>query len=156
MVNCTGIGARSLVPDESLVPVRGQVVVVENPGIGEFYLDHGDGGTRTTCTLFPHGDVAMLGGTAHEGAADLGAAARGRGADPAGLRRGLPVAARRAGGRRTGGPAPGPAGGAARGRGTAGRAGAVAQLRARRRGRDAVLGLRPRADDAVLAGVTSA
>ena len=44
VVNCTGIGARSLVPDESLVPVRGQVVVVENPGIGEFYLDHGDGG----------------------------------------------------------------------------------------------------------------
>jgi D-amino-acid oxidase len=70
VVNCTGIGARSLVPDADLVPVRGQVVVVENPGIGEFYLDHGDGGTEYVY-LFPHDDVAVLGGTAHEGADDL-------------------------------------------------------------------------------------
>ena len=70
VVNCTGIGARSLVPDEALVPVRGQVVVVENPGIGEFYLDHGDGGPEYVY-LFPHGDVAVLGGNAHEGADDL-------------------------------------------------------------------------------------
>lgn len=70
VVNCSGIGARSLVPDESLVPVRGQVVVVENPGIGEFYLDHGDGGAEYVY-LFPHGDVAVLGGTAHDGADDL-------------------------------------------------------------------------------------
>jgi D-amino-acid oxidase len=70
VVNCTGIGARSLVPDEALVPVRGQVVIVENPGIGEFYLDHGDGGDDYVY-LFPHGDVAVLGGTAHEGADDL-------------------------------------------------------------------------------------
>jgi D-amino-acid oxidase len=70
VVNCTGIGARSLVPDGSLVPVRGQVIVVENPGIGEFYLDHGDGGPDYVY-LFPHGDVAVLGGTAHEGADDL-------------------------------------------------------------------------------------
>ena len=69
VVNCTGIGARSLVPDPALVPVRGQVVVVENPGITEFYLDHGDGGTDYVY-LFPHGDVAVLGGTAHEGASD--------------------------------------------------------------------------------------
>jgi D-amino-acid oxidase len=70
VVNCTGIGARSLVPDEALVPVRGQVVIVENPGIREFYLDHGDGGPEYVY-LFPHRDVAVLGGTAHEGAADL-------------------------------------------------------------------------------------
>jgi D-amino-acid oxidase len=70
VVNCTGIGARSLVPDEALVPVRGQVVIVENPGIREFYLDHGDGGPEYVY-LFPHRDVVVLGGTAHEGAADL-------------------------------------------------------------------------------------
>lgn len=70
VVNCTGIGARSLVPDAAVIPVRGQVVVVENPGIGEFYLDHGDGGPEYVY-LFPHGDVAVLGGTAHEGADDL-------------------------------------------------------------------------------------
>jgi len=70
VVNCTGIGARSLVPDEQLVPVRGQVVVLENPGITEFYLDHGTGG-EDYVYLFPHGDTVVLGGTAHEGAADL-------------------------------------------------------------------------------------
>ena len=70
VVNCTGIGARDLVPDESVVPVRGQVVVVENPGITDFYLDHGDNGTDYRY-LFPHGDVAVLGGTAHEGASDM-------------------------------------------------------------------------------------
>jgi D-amino-acid oxidase len=70
VVNCTGIGARTLVPDESLVPVRGQVVVVENPGITEFYLDHGNNGTDYVY-LFPHGDVVILGGTAYEGASDL-------------------------------------------------------------------------------------
>jgi D-amino-acid oxidase len=70
VVNCTGIGARSLVPDPSVVPVRGQVVVVENPGIGEFYLDHRDHGADYVY-LFPHGDVVVLGGTAYEGASDL-------------------------------------------------------------------------------------
>jgi len=70
VVNCTGIGARDLVPDESVVPVRGQVVVVENPGITEFYLDHGDDGADYTY-LFPHGEVAVLGGIAYEGASDM-------------------------------------------------------------------------------------
>ncbi|MDX6420688.1 MAG: D-amino-acid oxidase, partial [Trebonia sp.] len=70
VVNCTGIGARTLVPDESLIPVRGQIVVVENPGITEFYLDHGNDGADYVY-LFPHGDVVILGGTAYEGASDL-------------------------------------------------------------------------------------
>jgi D-amino-acid oxidase len=70
VVNCTGIGARALVPDETVVPVRGQVVIAENPGITEFYLDHGDNGADYVY-LFPHGDVVVLGGTAHEGASDL-------------------------------------------------------------------------------------
>jgi D-amino-acid oxidase len=70
VVNCTGIGARSLVPDDSLVPVRGQVVVVENPGISEFYIDHGADDTPEYVYAFPHGDVVILGGTAEEGASD--------------------------------------------------------------------------------------
>ena len=70
VVNCTGTGARDLVPDESVVPVRGQVVVVENPGITEFYLDHGDNGADYVY-VFPHGDVAVLGGIAYEGDSDL-------------------------------------------------------------------------------------
>jgi len=70
VVNCTGIGARALVPDESVLPVRGQIVVVENPGIDEFYLDHGADDTPNYIYVFPHGDVAILGGTAEEGASD--------------------------------------------------------------------------------------
>jgi D-amino-acid oxidase len=70
VVNCTGIGARTLVPDEAVVPVRGQVVVVENPGISEFYIDHGRHGTDYVYA-FPHGDVVVLGGTAEAGAVDL-------------------------------------------------------------------------------------
>jgi D-amino-acid oxidase len=70
VVNCAGIGARSLVPDESLVPVRGQVVVAENPGICEFYIDHGAPGGTDYVYAFPHGEVVILGGTAEEGAFD--------------------------------------------------------------------------------------
>jgi len=70
VVNCTGIGARALVPDESLVPVRGQIVVAENPGISEFYIDHGRAGSSDYVYAFPHGEVVILGGTAEEGASD--------------------------------------------------------------------------------------
>jgi D-amino-acid oxidase len=66
VVNCTGIGARDLVPDPDVVPVRGQVVIVENPGIDEFYIDHTLHGDDYVY-VFPHGDVVLLGGTAQEG-----------------------------------------------------------------------------------------
>ena len=71
VVNCTGIGARALTGDDSLVPIRGQVVVAENPGIDEFYIDHGTPGDADYVYAFPHGDVIVLGGTAHPGATDL-------------------------------------------------------------------------------------
>jgi D-amino-acid oxidase len=70
VVNCTGIGARALVGDDSLVPIRGQVVVAENPGIEEFYIAPGDR-VDDYVYAFPHGDVIVLGGTAHHGAFDL-------------------------------------------------------------------------------------
>ena len=69
IVNCTGIGARDLVPDPAVTPVRGQVVIVENPGIEEFFRHPSDGPESTY--IFPHGDVVLLGGTAEEGAWDL-------------------------------------------------------------------------------------
>jgi D-amino-acid oxidase len=72
VVNCSGIGARDLVPDPDVVPVRGQVVVVRNPGIEEFFIDHTLHGDHYVY-LFPHGDVVLLGGTAEEGAWDLAA-----------------------------------------------------------------------------------
>jgi D-amino-acid oxidase len=72
VVNCTGVGARDLVPDPLVMPARGQVVVVRNPGISEFYIDHTLHGTDYVY-LFPHGDVVLLGGTREEGASDLAA-----------------------------------------------------------------------------------
>jgi D-amino-acid oxidase len=71
VVNCTGIGARALTGDDSLVPIRGQVVVAENPGIEEFYVDHGAPGDVDYVYAFPHGEVIVLGGTAQRGASDL-------------------------------------------------------------------------------------
>jgi D-amino-acid oxidase len=72
VVNCSGIGARDLVPDPQVMPVRGQVVLVRNPGIEEFYIDHTLHGTDYVY-LFPHGDLVLLGGTAEDGAWDLAA-----------------------------------------------------------------------------------
>ena len=65
VVNCTGLGARELVPDESMVPIRGQVVRVSNPGLGTFLLDeeNPDGVTY----IVPRSSDCILGGTAEEG-----------------------------------------------------------------------------------------
>ena len=70
VVNCTGVGARKLAGDPSVVPVRGQVVVVRNPGIDEFYINHALHGYDYVYP-FPHGDLVLLGGTAEEEAWDL-------------------------------------------------------------------------------------
>ena len=69
IVNCTGIGARDLVPDPAVVPLRGQVVIVANPGIEEFFRAPSD--DRDSTYFFPHGDHLLLGGTSHAGAWDL-------------------------------------------------------------------------------------
>jgi D-amino-acid oxidase len=66
IVNCTGCGARGLVPDPDLVPVRGQVVVTANPGITEFFVGTGTEPGDLTY-LFPHGGVVVLGGTEERG-----------------------------------------------------------------------------------------
>ncbi len=66
VVNCTGIGARDLVPDRGLVPVRGQAVIVANPGITDFFI--GPAGPATDLVyMFPHGDTVLLGGTEQPG-----------------------------------------------------------------------------------------
>lgn len=66
IVNCTGCGARELTGDTSVVPVRGQAVVVANPGLAEFFV--GTGAARWQLTyVFPHDDVVLLGGTEQVG-----------------------------------------------------------------------------------------
>lgn len=62
IVNCSGVAARELVPDPAVTPVRGQVVVIANPGIEEFYIDHTPA-PQEVVYLFPHESTVVLGGT---------------------------------------------------------------------------------------------
>jgi D-amino-acid oxidase len=70
VVNCAGIGARELAADRSLRPVRGQVVVVENPGLREFFAEEPGSATELRYVL-PHRDTVVLGGTAEPDRTDL-------------------------------------------------------------------------------------
>ncbi|WP_419723936.1 FAD-dependent oxidoreductase [Streptomyces pratensis] len=63
VVNCTGLGARELVPDPGVRPVRGQLVVVENPGIEEWFT-RADPASAATTYFFPQPGRLVLGGTA--------------------------------------------------------------------------------------------
>ena len=66
VVNCTGFGARSLVPDAAVRPVRGQLLVVENPGIEQFFAEHTDDVDDLTY-LLPMGGHVVLGGSIEVG-----------------------------------------------------------------------------------------
>jgi D-amino-acid oxidase len=68
VVNCTGLGARRLVPDDAVSPTRGQLVVMENPGLTEFFQDNTHGDDLTY--ILPHGDTVVLGGCATDHTAD--------------------------------------------------------------------------------------
>ncbi|GAA0903145.1 FAD-dependent oxidoreductase [Virgisporangium aurantiacum] len=63
VVNCAGIGAHDLVPDPELFPVRGHLVVVENPGITEFFSED-TGSSPDLLHYAPHGNTVVVGGTA--------------------------------------------------------------------------------------------
>ncbi|WP_121750204.1 FAD-dependent oxidoreductase [Streptomyces sp. E2N166] len=67
VVNCTGLGARELVPDASVRPVRGQLVVVENPGIRTWMVST-DPVSGEMAYFFPQPGRLVLGGTAEEDA----------------------------------------------------------------------------------------
>jgi D-amino-acid oxidase len=66
VVNCSGLGAREVVPDPTVVPVRGQVVVVEQIGLDEWIADESDD-DRPLTYVIPRIDDIVLGGTAQEG-----------------------------------------------------------------------------------------
>jgi D-amino-acid oxidase len=66
VVNCAGLGARELVPDASVRPVRGQLVVVENPGIHTWVVSADAAGEMAY--FFPQPGRLLLGGTADEDA----------------------------------------------------------------------------------------
>jgi D-amino-acid oxidase len=68
VVNCTGLGAREVAGDRALVPVRGQVVYVEQAGIGEWLLDQRD--PEDLLYVVPRERDVVLGGTAQVGDED--------------------------------------------------------------------------------------
>lgn len=70
VVNCTGLGARELVPDPSVRPVRGQLVVVENPGVTTWLTSVDHSGAESTYFM-PQPCGLILGGTAEEDAWSL-------------------------------------------------------------------------------------
>jgi len=70
VVNCSGVGARELVPDIEVRPIRGQLVAIRNPGFTEFFAEHTDALSEMTY-LIPQGPVLLLGGSAEKGASDL-------------------------------------------------------------------------------------
>jgi D-amino-acid oxidase len=65
VVNATGVAARALAHDADVRPVRGQVVVLENPGLTRWLVDeHEEGGYLTY--VLPRTDTVVVGGTAVE------------------------------------------------------------------------------------------
>jgi D-amino-acid oxidase len=69
VIDCAGLGARELVGDRTLTPIRGQVVRVAQVGIERFWLDdHSQGGITY---IVPRANDCILGGTADEGSEDL-------------------------------------------------------------------------------------
>ena len=65
VVNCAGLGARGISGDDSMTPIRGQIVRVSNPGLDNFLLDE-DGPDGVTYIISRTEDC-ILGGTAEEG-----------------------------------------------------------------------------------------
>jgi D-amino-acid oxidase len=65
VVNCVGLGARDLVDDASMEPIRGQIVRVSNPGLKRFVLDEDN--PEGVTYIVPRSVDCILGGTAEEG-----------------------------------------------------------------------------------------
>ena len=69
VVHCTGLGARELVRDDDLHPIRGQVVRVE-PGHADRFVQAGGEG-KPLIYVIPRPDCTVLGGTEDVGSWDL-------------------------------------------------------------------------------------
>lgn len=68
VIDCAGLGARELLPDGLLRPIRGQIVRVGNPGLERFIMDeeHPDGVTY----IVPRSADCILGGSSQDDAWD--------------------------------------------------------------------------------------
>jgi D-amino-acid oxidase len=100
VVNCTGVAARALAADPSVRPVRGQVAIVADPGLGEWWVDESP---EHLTSVVPRGTDVVIGGTLDDGDWDTtpdDATARhllDRAADLVPALRGAPVIAHRVG-----------------------------------------------------------
>lgn len=68
VINCSGLGARTLVPDPSMQPIRGQIVRVENLGFSRVWIDENSGPEITY--IVPRSFDVVLGGTSEPGEED--------------------------------------------------------------------------------------
>ncbi len=65
VLNCSGVSARALAADPTVRPVRGQVVVLDDPGLPQWWCDEADGDGELTYVL-PRGRDLVVGGTAQD------------------------------------------------------------------------------------------
>lgn len=61
IINCTGLGSYSLVPDTTMYPIRGDIVSVEAPWVKEFAILHS---SNDITTIYPRSHDVVLGVTA--------------------------------------------------------------------------------------------
>ena len=74
IVNCSGIDARTLVPDPEVTAIRGQVLSVRDvsyPHNTLYFLDSGDNFEKDPVYIVPRGKDVVLGGTAEPLPAEL-------------------------------------------------------------------------------------
>jgi len=62
VINCTGMGASTITPDPSVIPIRGQVIRVEAPWLKTFVIDEEVGNY-----IIPNINTVILGGTSQKG-----------------------------------------------------------------------------------------
>ena len=69
VVNCSGLGAKELVGDTRVVPVRGQIIKVEAPWIKTYYYAENNDGSYVY--VYPAPDFVVVGGCKQVGDDDL-------------------------------------------------------------------------------------
>jgi D-amino-acid oxidase len=69
VVNCTGLGSRSLVGDDLLFPIRGEVLRVAPPPVAGFIFDESE--VRGIAYVISRATDCILGGTAEDGNASV-------------------------------------------------------------------------------------
>lgn len=71
VVNATGLGAREFVGDDTLEPVRGQVVYLEQVGVNHWWIDDSALDLGVATYVVPRANDVVVGGTEDHGAEDL-------------------------------------------------------------------------------------